>query len=122
MHRAQGTAHTAAAGQRQDQKHGSIIRSTSGIGIIGISSTEARKHRRRHQLEHRHGSMGDFKRTLSELNTYAIIMQSFRHFSMQLRCVSSKTKALFIILIFYRLSVFNALRPVCRKMNTVLAK
>ena len=34
--RAQGTARTAAAGQRQDQKHGSIIRSTSGIGIIGI--------------------------------------------------------------------------------------
>ena len=65
---------------------------------------------------------GDFKRTLSELNTYAIIMQSFRRFSMQLRCVSSKTKVLFIILIFYRLSVFNALRPVCCEMDTVLAK
>ena len=92
----------------------------------GSSAGPARRHqhhqRHRHQLEQRHGSMGDFKRPLSALNTYAIIMQSFRRFSMQLRCVSSKKMILFIILIFYRHSVFNALRPVCCEMDTVWLK
>ena len=58
----------------------------------------------------------------SALHTYAIIMQSFWRFSMQLRCVSSKMIILFIILIFYRLSVFNALRPVCCEMDVVWLK
>ena len=56
------------------------------------------------------------------MHTYAIIMQLFWRFSMQSRCVSNKRFFLFIILIFYRRSVFNAFRPVCCEMNVVLLK
>ena len=116
------TGHSGGRTAALDQHGGIIITSgTASVSLVSSVSAE-RKHQRRHQLEHRHGSRGDFKRPLSELNTYAIIMQSFRRFSVQLRCVSSKMIILFIILIFYRRSIINALRPVCCEMNVVLLK
>ena len=117
MHRRGVSAHTGAPGSAR---------------YINISEHIERPHAHAHALArcarerachaYTHGCRRDFRRQLSALHTYAIIMQSFWRFSMQLRCVSNKKMFLFIILIFYRHSVFNALRPVCREMNTVLLK
>ena len=133
-----GSTHTAHAQARRERTH----RRTRKRAIHQISASTSSDHMHMHTHwravhGHRHGHRrtvrmqrvggggsggGRLMPASLAMHTYAIIMQSFWRFSMQLRCVSSKTKVLFIILIFYRHSVFNALRPVCCEMDAVLLK